>query len=315
MSGAAVLTAIVAARSLTDLGRRSLEHLLALGPGVEVIFVPDYATAAPDPRVVVLASGPVPVGDKRELALGHAQGAFIGLLDDDAYPHPSWLTVVLDAFASDPGIAAVCGPTLPPPDATPLERDGDRVYTSPLVAGPHLWRYEPRPARDVDDAPMSNLVLRREVALDVGLASEFHPGEDTVVCDRLVRAGHRIRYVPAAIVFHSRRPLWIPHLRQLWRFARRRGSFARRFGGNSRRLSYAAPTTLLLALSCGWLLPDPGRKAWVAGLVLYGGACAAFGRSRQLGSWLRVSAGIPASHATYGLGYLLGLAGLRLPEE
>lgn len=310
-----VVTAIVPAAELTALGRRALERLVALGDRVEVLFVPDEPVEGLDARVTVLPSGPVPVGTKRQLALDRARGELVALVDDDAYPHPSWLDAVLAAFAADPGAAAVCGPTLTPPDDPPLEQAGGRVYASPLVAGPARWRYEPRAARDVDDAPSANLVIRREDALAVGMESPFHPGEDTVVCDRLVRRGRRIRYVPDAIVYHSRRPLWRPHARQVWRFGRRRGSFARRLGGNSRRLPYAAPSALVLGLGLGWLLPGRGRRLWRAGSLAYVAACVVAARDRDPRRWARVAAGIPVTHAAYGVGFLLGVAGVKLPEE
>lgn len=308
-----VVTAIVPARSLTAHGRRCLARLVELD-GVETIFVPDEPVEVPD-GVRCVASGPVPVGSKRQLALASAQGAFVALIDDDAYPHRAWLEHVLAAFAADPGVAAVCGPTLTPRDDAPLEQLGGRVYASPLVAGPHRWRFAPRPPRDVDDAPSANLVLRREVAVALRLDSEFHPGEDSIVCDRILRSGGRIRYVPGAVVFHSRRPLWRPHLRQVWRFGRRRGTFARRFGGNSRRAAYFAPSLLVLGAGGGWLLPGRGRDLWAAGLALYAVAAVAAGADGDPRAWARVSAGVPATHAVYGVGFLLGLAGVPLPED
>lgn len=306
------VSAVVPARGLTELGRRCLERLLEL-PDVEVVFVPDEQPPDLDPRVVCVVSGPAPAGAKRQLGLERSTGDVIALIDDDAYPHPSWLEQALTALA-EPDVVAVCGPTLTPPDDPELEQLSGRVYATPLVGGPHRWRYEPREPRDVDDAPSVNLLLRREEALAVRLDSPFYPGDDTIVCDRIVRRGGRIRYVPGAIVYHSRRPLWAPHLRQVWRFGRRRGTFARRFRGNSLRPAYFGPSLLVLGLALGGLHPRT-RTAWEVAVAAYAAAVLASAADRDPRRFARVAAAIPATHLAYGVGFILGIGGVPLPEE
>lgn len=301
------------ARATTEHARRCLAALVELD-GVEVIFLPDAPPDGLDPRVRSLTTGELPVGSKRQLGLEAARAPIVALIDDDAYPHPSWLANVLDAFETDPAVAAVCGPTLTPPDEPEGGVIGGRVYATPLVGGPHRWRYHPAAACDVDDAPTVNLAMRTEVALAVRLDSPYYPGDDTIVCDRIVRRGGRIRYVPGAIVYHSRRPLWRPHLRQIWGFGRHRGAFARYLGGNSRRPSYAAPSALVVWVAGGALLGGRPRRAWTASLWLYAAACLLAGADRSPRSWWRISAAIPATHATYGVGFLLSIVGVPLAE-
>jgi hypothetical protein len=309
------VTAIVPAPRLNELGRRCLERLLELPEISEVIFVPNEPEPDLDARVICLPSGDVPVGAKRQLGLERATGEIVALIDDDAYPHRSWLTHALFAFDSDPSIGAVCGPTLTPDDDPPLAQIGGRIYASALVAGPHRFRYVPRAERDVREGTGVNLILRREDALQVGLETGFYPGDDTVICDRLTKAGRRIRYVPAAIVFHTRRSLWRPHLLQVWRYGRHRGHFVRRFGGVSVRPSYFGPTLLLAWLLAGGVLPSPARTLWRASVLVYAAACVAAGADRRPGVWARTSTGIAATHAAYGVAFVLGLAGVRLAED
>jgi hypothetical protein len=308
------VSAIVPAPVLNERGRRCLQELVRL-EDVEVIFVADGATEGAPEGVCCLESGPAMPGVKRQLGLERSQGEVIALIDDDAYPHPDWLRYALAELDADPAVGAVSGPTLTPPDAPLLEELGGLVYASPLVSGPHRWRYATVAARDVDDAPTVNLVVRREDALAIGLDSAFQVGEDTVICERLIKRGRRIRYVPQAIVFHARRPLWRPHLRQLWKWSRHRGSFARRGGVNSLRPSYFAPSTLLVAVASGPVLRGSLRRLWSLGLVGYLGACAAAGADRDPRRWVRVSGAIVATHATYGVGFLLGFGGVRVSGQ
>jgi hypothetical protein len=309
------VSAIVPAPGLNDLGRRCLTRLLELPEIAEVIFVPNGPEPDVDPRVICLPSGDVPVGSKRQLGLERATGEIVALIDDDAYPHPSWLAHALAAFDADPAIGAVCGPTLTPADDPPLAQIGGRIYASPLVAGPHRWRYVPREERDVREGTGVNLILRRTDALRVGVETDFYPGDDTVICDRLLKAGRRIRYVPEAIVFHTRRSLWKPHLVQVWRYGRHRGRFVRRLGGVSVRPSYFGPTLLLAWLVGGAALPGPGRAVWRASVLAYAAACIVAGADRRPGVWARTSIGIAATHAAYGTAFVLGLAGVRVAEE
>jgi GT2 family glycosyltransferase len=312
MSAPTLVSVIVVAPELNDYGRRCLAALRALTDEIEIIFVPDSDPGGLDPAITVIASGAdVTTGRKRQLALERARGDYVALVDDDAYPHPSWLRVAVATMEADAGIYAVAGPTLTPPDDSELERLGGRVYASPLVSGPHRWRYAIAEPADVDDAPSVNLVIRRDEALAVGFDSEDRWGEDTIVCEGLLRRGGRIRYEPGAIVYHSRRPLWKPHLRQLYRWSRHRSAYARTIGGNSLRPSYFAPSALVVGLLAGPLLRGPLRRLWTAGVLAYALACVAAGADRSPARWARVSGAIAATHVVYGSGFLAGIAGAR----
>ena len=311
------VSVVVVAPGLNDYGRRCLGRLIEVleaGEPLEVIFVPDREELLDelDDRIQVVASGSgVTTGRKRQLGLQLARGEYVALVDDDAYPHASWLRIALAVLDADESIAAVAGPTLTPPDDTELELLGGRVYASPLVSGPARWRYEMVSSRDVDDAPSVNLIVRRSEAEAVGFDSEDRWGEDTLFCEGLLRRGGRIRYDPSVVVYHSRRPLWRPHLRQLYRWSRHRGAYARTVGGNSLRPAYFAPSALLLFLAAGPFLRGAPRRAWAAGVLVYALACGVAGADSRPGRWWRVSGGIVATHLTYGSGFLAGLAGAR----
>ena len=308
------VSVVVPAPRLTELGRRCLARVLELDPPVEVVFVPDEAPdEALDPRILCVPSGPALLGRKRQLGLERARGEIVAFIDDDAYPHPDWLRNAVAALDADPGVAATTGPAVTPPDDPERAWLGGRVYASPLVSGPERWRHLPVAARDVPEAHGVNFVIRRRDALAIGLDTPDMPGDDTVLGDRLRARGRRIRYVPGAVLFHSRRELWRPHLFQLWRYARQRARFFRQ-GGVSRRAAYAAPSALLLWLGLGWLAPRPLRRLWRASVVAYAAACAVAGADPRPGRWLRTSGAIAATHGVYGLSFLLGLLGVPLQE-
>ncbi len=157
--------------------------------------------------------------------------------------------------------------------------------------------------------------MRRAEAEAVGSTPSDRWGEDTLFCEGLLRRGGRIRYEPGAIVYHSRRPLWKPHLRQLYRWSRHRSAYARTVGGNSLRPAYFAPSALLL-----FLLSGLRRARAVAAPVADAASCSTpspvslAGADRSPARWLRVSGGIVATHLVYGSGFLAGLLGLKPPR-
>ncbi len=308
------ISALVPVIALNDYGRRCVAALLE-HDGVEVVLIPDEAPVDLDPRVVCVPSGPANTSVKRQLGLEASRGRYVALIDDDALPAQGWPDAGIAVLEADLGLGAVAGPTLTPDDEPELGQISFALYASPLVSGPHRWRYAQVAARDVDDAPSVNLILRREDAEAVRLDTPWAFGEDTVLCERLLRAGKRIRYTPDLVVLHSRRPLWRGHLRQLFRWSRRRGSFARSGGLNSLQPSYFAPTALLVGLAARPVLPDALKPVWTVGAASYAAACIVAGYDRRPGRWWRTSAGIAATHLVYGAGFALSMLGRPLPEE
>ncbi|HTB33496.1 MAG TPA: glycosyltransferase family 2 protein [bacterium] len=306
----------------------SLEACARLYPEQELCFSPDEAMALPFPGVKVLPSGPVGPGAKRDLCAAQSQAEFLAFLDDDAYPEPGWLEAALEAFA-DPTVGAVGGPAVTP-DHDPLSYwASGLVYESRLVGGPYAFRYRPLPARDCDDYPTCNLLVRRSVFEAVGgFDTRFWPGEDTVACLKIVHEqGLRIRYVPGALVRHHRRPMFAGHLRQLNRYAQHRGFFMKRFPKTSLRPSYFAPSALLLWAALGWLpaLAAPAWAGlWALSLAAYAALAAGEALRLTLGApegkrgprlWALVWAGQMATHLSYGFNLGLGLIAGRMQEE
>ncbi|MBQ5511265.1 MAG: hypothetical protein IIT94_09040, partial [Prevotella sp.] len=77
-------------------------------------------------------------------------------------------------------------------------------------------------------------------------------GEDTLLCEDIVYGqGKRLVYDPWAIVYHHRRRLFGPHLRQLGRYAFHRGYFVKKSPKTSFKLSYFVPSLFVLGLVAG----------------------------------------------------------------
>ena len=275
----------------------------------EVIVLPD----GPEPgleaggRVRVIPTGKVRPAEKRNVGLAAAKGEIVAFIDDDAYPDAHWLEYAVREFG-DPTVGAVGGPGVTPPGDGFLARIGGRVYDNFLVSGNYRYRYKAGGiCRDVDDYPSCNLLVRKSILDRIkGYRTDFWPGEDTLLCKDILETGARIYYNPWVVVYHHRRPLFGPHLRQLGRYAFHRGYFVKRYPSNSLHLAYFVPSLFVLYLAvlaaCVWFLP-----AWA--LV----ALTTFSVNPLV--WALTLAGVVATHVVYGVRFLCGLLAKKAPCE
>ncbi|MBR4653565.1 MAG: glycosyltransferase [Kiritimatiellae bacterium] len=301
----------------------------------EVIVLPDDDKSFKDDNsfkdfqgLKVIPTGKVRPAEKRNIGIAAAAGDVVAFIDDDAYPDRNWLENAIRYFA-EPTIGGVGGPGVTPPGDGFLARAGGRVYENFFVSGGYRYRYLGGRVRlDVDDYPSCNLLVRTDLLRRIGgYRTDFWPGEDTLLCEAIVLGEHRrIVYDPWVLVYHHRRPLLLPHLRQLGRYGFHRGYFVKRFPATSCRFSYFVPTLFvlyLLALAAVWTwrayagggsLGTWGMFAtWplFAYLILTGLSSFSFNPCMWLLTWL----GIFLSHVTYGLRFMQGLLAGKAPCE
>lgn len=262
-------------------------------------------------EVIVLddeKTGKVRPAQKRNDGIREAKGEIIAFIDDDAYPDANWLENAVKYFG-EPSIGAVGGPAVTPPGDCYLSRIGGKVYDNLLVSGNYRYRYRAGGVRmDVEDYPSCNLFVRKDILDSIGgYRTDFWPGEDTLLCKDIVDRWSRIIYDPWVVVYHHRRPVFGPHLRQLGRYAFHRGYFVKRYPSNSFKLSYFVPTGFVLGLLLVfWLWP----------LYLFYLALVAVSTfSLNPVTWLLCAAGVVASHICYGIRFLHGLCARKAPCE
>lgn len=287
-----------------------------LREGDELIVVSDTQPGPLPDGVRLLLTGSASdtsPAEKRDVALAEAQGDLCAFLDDDAYPADGWLERAVERFA-DSSVVAVGGPGVTPPGSGWRERVSGAFYESPFGSGGLRFRFTPLGrTRDVDDYPAYNLFVRRDELRAIGgWDSSFYGGEDTKVCLALRRAGHRIVYDPEVVVYHHRRRVFGPHLRQVANVGRHRGHFVRIFPETSRRPLYFAPALGLIAGIgiLAWSAQDLDRLAVLAGLGAAAAATIA-GWALRDGRDPAVAFALPAvvaaTHAAYGAAFLQGL--------
>jgi glycosyltransferase involved in cell wall biosynthesis len=277
---------------------------------------PDYAWPA---DVRVIPTGRQRPAEKRNAGLAAARGEIIAFVDDDAIPVPGWIEHAVKYFSRD-DVGGVGGPGVTPGSDSWLAMVGGRVYANGLVSGNCRYRYHPDRIRTTDDLPSCNLMVRACLLRELGgFRTDFWPGEDTILCADVVhRLGKRIVYDPWVAVEHHRRPLFLPHLRQIGRYAMHRGYFVRRFPATSRRMGYMVPSVFVLGLAGGAIaaaLWPCLRIGYASGVVAYLAVTLLATMHYRPLLWLATWLGVMATHIVYGVRFLQGLCARRMPCE
>lgn len=293
---------------------------------LEIIIIPDKKTRKIFPKTKILPLEGSPA-QKRNHGLKKARGEVIAFIDDDAYPDKNWLKNIAQNFKKSPRIAGVAGPGLTPPHDPFLAKVSGWFWASPLGSGgAGQYRNWPQKKRLVDDYPTFNLAIKKAALNEIGgFSCQFWPGEDTKLClDLVYQLGKKIIYDPAVIVFHHRRKIFFPHLRQLGRYGYHRGLFVKLFPKTSRRLGYFLPALFALGLLLGpltyFLLSSLGptilanffKNILLAGfglylLFLFINSLWVLVKSKNVAISLLLLIVVPASHIYYGFMFLFGL--------
>ncbi len=211
------------------------------------------------------------------------------------------------------------GPAVTPPEDSYLQKASGAIYESFLVSGGFVYRYLARSIRDVDDYPSCNLLVRASDMRAVGgFDTGYWPGEDTKLClDLTKKLKKRIVYDPEVKVFHHRRKVFLPHLKQIASYALHRGFFVKRFPETSLKPAYFIPSAFVAYLALlvfipatGFILPGALLLPAYGYLLL---ALIAALRTPALA--ILVFPGIFLTHCTYGVFFLKGLLMRTLKED
>lgn len=306
---------IIPVRTITPYVKETVAYLKKQSTKIfEIIVITDKKEILPG--VKILASGEPTPAYKRNLGAKEAKGEILAFLDDDSYPDANWLKKALEIFAGSAEVTAVCGPTLTPPADTLYQKASGWVWASFLGSGgAGVYRNRVCSRREVDDFPSVNLLVRKSDFARVGGFDINHwPGEDTKLCLDLVKLGKKIIYDPEVLVYHHRRAILLPHLKQISRYALRRGHFARVFPDTSFRLGYLLPSLFAYGLIFGFLLSLflPALRffyyllfAFYYLLLLLSGL-EVFLKEKRICLAILVVWGIFATHFTYGFLFPFG---------
>jgi GT2 family glycosyltransferase len=203
--------------------RRCLEALMRLEDDGQEIIVIDNCPATDAtrfivecyPRVRYVREDRPGASAARNRALREARHDIVAFTDDDAAPDPDWLRALLRNF-DDPLVLCVTGLTMP----LELETEAQEWFErhTPFGRGFKKFVLDGTSCNPLDVAragTSANMALRRSVRQYVGSFDEAlgpgthaRTGEDFDLFSRILTAGYRIVYDPAALSWHRHRRTW-----------------------------------------------------------------------------------------------------------
>lgn len=167
----------------------------------------------------------------RNRALREARSEIVAFTDDDAVVEPDWLRCLLRNFA-DPLVLGVAGLTMPLELETPAQEWFERFV--PFGRGFERRVFDFTNHDPLQPNPVGSgvsLAFRRSVLQAIGPFDEaFGPGTpsksgaDSELLSRILQAGYRLVYDPAALNWHRHRREWPGLLNRMHDYGTGRGS-------------------------------------------------------------------------------------------
>lgn len=295
-------------------------------PDFEIIVLPDEDkfedAKLSDKLNIRLVPSPDHPGQKRDLGAKVANGEIIAYIDDDAYPREDWLKNAVEIFNRSEQIGIVGGPGITPPNEKFWSRLSGNIYESFVMSGRARNRfYITGNEYEEEDIASVNLLVRKKVFEEVNGFSDtydYHPGEDTIFCLKVKKAGYKLIFSPNVVVYHHRRVLFWDHFRQILNYALHRGYFVKRFPENSRKIQYFIPSAFLLGVVGGAILSPFSNLIlypYLSAMSLYFVLCIVSSIRKNPLETLLTTIGIFLSHLTYGFFFLVGLFMKKPPKR
>lgn len=302
---------IIPFRELDDYTRESVKHCLKLEGTYEILLLPDNKIKEKFPRKVrVIPTGAVKPGIKRNMASREAKYDYLAFIDSDAYPDKNWLKHSEKYFKS-PKVGAVGGPNLTPKEDNWKQKIGGDILASPLTGRSFLRYVIGKKVRKVNELPSCNLIVKKDVFFRTGgYDPSFLTAEDTKLCFSINNLNHWVLYAPDVIVYHHRREIWYPHLRQMFIYGRDVAWLFKQRGFSWDVLYYSILSwgVLYTIFSVIFFFFNPViRNMFLFGAVMYTIPVIISSIWVSKGKWIFTAIGLMLTHASYGMGFIMGL--------
>jgi len=313
-----MVSIIIPCEEIDDYTKECIEHCKRLDyDNYEIILLPDNYVGEIKKnselklklKLKIVPTGHATPGRKRNIGIKKSKGEFCAFIDSDAYPRKDWLRKAMKYF-EDQNVVVVGGPGITPDEDSPMQKASGYIFSSVMVGG-LANRFKAGEIHESDDVHSCNFIARKCIFKDLKWDEKYWPGEDTLLCLDVKKSGKKMIEASDVIIYHHRRPLFFPHLKQVSRFGLHRGFFAKKFPENSLKFVYFLPSFLLLFLIFGGIISyffQSFRLIFITVVLVYLIlsliTALSFNNIKLL---FPVWGGIILTHLTYGMFFLIGL--------
>ena len=306
------ISIIIATSTYNRYLEECLDHCRSMDyPDFEIILLPDERLHQNLPGIRVIPTDHVGPSLKRNIGIAHSTGEICAFIDADAYPTKDWLKKSVTYF-NDREVVAIGGPNLTPKEDTPMQKANEVIFSSFLGGRRYKVRYSKVTELNSWELQTVNMFVRKSALEQLGgFQVGLWPGEDAKLSFQIADIlKKKLLYVPELVVYHHRRPLFKPYLKQVWRSGITKGILIKEFF-SLKRLEYFIPSFFVLGLVTVPFLMflNPVIKIVyfsILGIYLMG-ALATVVKTGNLKMGAVVFTGIILTHLTYGISFVSGL--------
>ncbi len=324
---------IVPCREIDLYTKECISHCLSLRyNNFEVLVLPDKKskTRYKSKKIRIMPTEEVKPAIKRNIAMKKSKAEIYAFIDSDAYPEKDWLKNAV-RYLQDNEIGMVGGPNLTPKNNNFRQKISGMLLATWFCGGRTSIRYKIAKKQETIELPSCNFIVKREYATD--FEQDLLTAEDSTFCFNVLRKGKRVLYAPDVIVYHHRREIFLPHIRQMWIYGRDIAMLLKRKGQFSiDKLYYSMLSVFVLGIIFGAVISffSPFLRLIYLSVILFYlilvlassikktlslrgfSGCSEISQISDINKNLKaipfLFIGIISTHFAYGLGFLYGLA-------
>ncbi|MBU0478814.1 glycosyltransferase [bacterium] len=274
----------------------------------EIILLPDKKPKTSIEGIDIISTGNVTPAEKKNIGIKNAKGDICAFLDSDAYPDENWLKNAMPLL-DDTSIGVLGGPNLTPAQDSFYQKLSGEILAKKICSGKFADRYKTGNRHFCLELPSCNFFARKKILEDIGgFNKRFLTAEDADLCFRIRKKNMKILYSPSVIVYHHRRPLFLPHARQFWRYGQdKAGVIKRDFTFD--KLYYFIPVFFLAFISAGafsLLFSSLLKWIYISFTLLYF-LLLLTATNGSIKKRITIFTGIILTHFSYAFGFVSGL--------
>lgn len=308
---------IIPTKKMDELTKKCIKECEKLEyDNFEIIVLPDEVSKENlniSSKIRIIPTGNVYPSIKKNIGVKCAEGEICAFIDSDAYPEKNWLKNAIPHFERDNKIVAIGGPNLTPENSNFLEKMSGLILSSYIFMGKFASRHIFHKPYFPVELPSCNLIVKKEVFEKITyFPGEYLTAEDAYLCFKIQENKKLIFYSPDVIVFHRRRPLFLPFLKQIFNYGRDKSWVLKKLSIKERLKRfcyYTIPsliTTFFILLFLSFKFPFL-RK--LVATLFFAYFFTIFFESLRKGkkNFLILMAGAIGTHIFYYIGFLYGL--------
>ncbi|MFH0832026.1 MAG: glycosyltransferase [archaeon] len=302
---------IIPCRNIDAYTRQCLKFCLELNySSYEILLLPDKKEKIEmrNKKIRVIPTGKVVPAAKRNIGMKNSRAGIFAFIDSDAYPDKNWLrNAVMHLKNSEIGLAG--GPNLTPKEDSWKQKISGMILASYFCSGRTSIRYKISKEQETIELPSCNFLVKKDCA------TKFEPdlltAEDTKFCFNVWKRGKKVMYEPDITVYHHRRKIFLPHLKQIWIYARDVAMLLKRKGQFSLdKMYYSLLSLFVLGVVFGpfvSMIHPILKTIYLSVISLYLALAFLSSLRKNIKAIPFVFLGIIATHFAYGIGFMYGL--------